>query len=226
MREDLGPGEYRRENSQIRDATRGLTAVRDAFILRKTLGTLPTGPLALQLGLNSEYRREWRALQRRGADSALGHLTASRERLIDLPSTESETASAIAGVTRVYRAGRKALRKARHRDDEALHAWRKQANDLLNQSGLLKAVFNAKFKKLNRRAEKLATALGDDHDLSVLTAKLRVFGAPNRALLKKIKKRRSKLQARAFRLGRKLYRQPPKRMEAVIAARLSRSNPM
>jgi CHAD domain-containing protein len=229
LRECLGQEVYRRENQQVRDAAKPLTGVRDAFILRKTLRTLSKPPVALQRGVVSDYRKERQALERRGVRSALDQLTATRERLLDLPVIDlaaiaPEATSAIAGVRRVYRAGRKAHKNARYGDDEALHEWRKQAKYLRNEFGLLKSVFNAKFDKLHRRANELAEALGDDHDLGVLLSKLRAHEGQDRSLIKNIKKRRRVLQARAFRLGRKLYRHSAKRVEAAVAARLLSSN--
>jgi CHAD domain-containing protein len=129
----------------------------------------------------------------------------------------------IAGTKRVYKAGRKALCEARSRDDQALHEWRKQANYLLNQLELLKTVFSARFKKLHRRAGRIAAALGDDHDLSVLTSKLRPREASERSLRKRIKERRRKLQARAFRAGKRLYRRSAKHLEASMVAHLSKA---
>jgi CHAD domain-containing protein len=224
LRECLRPGIYRRENERVRDAAKPLTAVRDAFMLRRTFRTLPEHPAALQRGLDVQYRDERRTLTRRGARSALKRLTATREALVDLPAVGPEAMSAIAGAKRVYKAGRKALSKARDRDDEALHEWRKQAEYLLNQLALLKTVFNAKFRKLRRRADELAEALGDDHDLGVLMSKLRLFDVYDRSLISHIKSRRRKLQARAFRLGRKMYRHSPGHVEAAMAARLLKSN--
>jgi CHAD domain-containing protein len=220
LRECLGSHIYQRENKRVREAAKPLTAVRDAFILRKTLRMLPTRPVALERGLDSEYREERRALERRGARSALKQLRATREGIIDLPAVSSEAASAVASAKSVYKAGRRAQRKARDRDDEALHEWRKQAKYLLNQLGLLKIVFNAKFKKLRRRADELAEALGDDHDLGVLISKLSFYDVHDRSLIRHIKTRRRKLQARAFRLGRQLYRHSAKHIEAAMAARL------
>ena len=55
LRESVGSGVYRRENSMVRGAAKPLTAVRDAFILRKTLRKLPQTPEILRQGLNSEY---------------------------------------------------------------------------------------------------------------------------------------------------------------------------
>jgi CHAD domain-containing protein len=224
LRECLGPALYRRENQQVRDAAKPLSGVRDAFILRKTLRTLNKPPIAFQRAVDSDYRKERRALAGRGARSALDQLMGTRERLLDLPVIASEAESAISGVRRVYKAGRKAHKNARDGDDEALHEWRKQAKYLRNEFGLLKTVFNAEFNKFYRRANELAEALGDDHDLGVLLSKLRAHEVQDRFLMKNIKKRRRALQERAFRLGRKLYRRSATHIAAAVAAPLLRSN--
>jgi CHAD domain-containing protein len=223
LREGLGQPEYRRDNLRIRDSARPLTAVRDAVMLRRTLGRLSKHAQFLQRDLEVDYHRAWQVLESRGARTAVARLKATRERLRKLSRVDSETASAISGTKQVYKAGRKALYKARSREDQALHEWRKQAKYLLNQLDLLKTVFNASFRTLHRRAAHVAEALGDDHDLSVLTSRLRPRGAGDRELRKQIRKRRRKLQARAFREGKRLYRHSAKRIEATLVAHLSKA---
>jgi CHAD domain-containing protein len=223
LRECLGPDAYRRENRNVRDAAKPLAAVRDALILRAMSKTLSARSAILRRGLDSEYRRERHALERRGARTALEQLMATRERLIGLPAVDSEAASVIAGVGRIYRAGHKAFRKARSRDDQALHEWRKQAKYLLNQLELLETVFGTRFKKLCRHVDRLAETLGDDHDLDVLSGKMRRHEVDEPSLTKRISKRRSKLQARAFRLGKHVYGDSAKHLEAKLRTRLTTS---
>jgi CHAD domain-containing protein len=224
LRGCLGSRVYRRENGRIRDAAKLLRPARDAFVLREILRTLPRRPITLQRGLDSEYRAQRRALDRQGARNALNRLTATRHSLLTLPALNSETASVIAGAQRVYKAGRKAHRKARRTHDAALHEWRKQAKYRLNQLELLRTVFDVKVTKLRRRAHKLAEALGDDHDLGMLMGKLRTYKARDRSLMKHIESRRCELQARAFRLGKRLYRHRAKHLEAVLVQRLAISH--
>jgi CHAD domain-containing protein len=223
LREGLGEREYRGDNRKVRDSARPLTAVRDALVLRQTLGRLSKHAQSLQRDLEADYHRAWQVLERRGARTVVAQLWVIRERLIKLSRVDSEAASVIAGAKRVYKAGRKALCKARSRDDEALHEWRKQANYLVDQLELLQAVFNARFKKLHHRAGQVVAALGDDHDLSVLTGKLRPHEASERSLRKRIRKRRGKLQACAFRQGKRLYRRSAKHFEATLVAHLSKA---
>jgi CHAD domain-containing protein len=216
----MGPLAYRRENGRVRDAAKPLTAVRDAFILRKSLRSMPNCPVALRRGLDAEYHQERNALQIDGARAAIAQFLAIRQQLAELPPSHAEIASAIAGVRKSYKAGRRACAQAKSRDDQALHAWRKQAKYLLNQLELLHVVFNVEFKTLHRRADRLADILGTDHDLGILLSKLRFYNAKNRSLVKRLKTRRHKLQEQAFRLGKKLYRRSTKRFAAALMASL------
>jgi CHAD domain-containing protein len=216
MRESLGPRAYRRENERVRDGARPLTAVRDAFMLRQCLRTVPVRSLALHRRLDAEYHRERNALESRGARTAVARFRTTRAELVDT-AMDSQVASAIAGVRKIYKAGRNACAQAQSRDDQALHELRKQTKYLLNQFELLHTVFNVKFKTLHRRAEQLADILGDDHDLGVLLSKVRRYDAANRRLAKHVLKRRHKLQAQALRLAEKLYRRSAKCIGTVIA---------
>jgi len=222
LRKSLGSGAFRRENRKIRDAAKPLGAVRDALILRRMLRRLPVRSIALQHGLDSDYRREHDVLERRGARTVLRQFVATRDRLVEFPAIESETASAIEGVKRVYKAGRKAFSRARSGDEAALHEWRKQAKYLLNQLEMLKAIYGAGFRKLRRHTDRLAETLGEDHDLWVLTQKIRGYGIDEPSLMKRIDKRRRKLQTRAFRSGKHVYRHSAKHLQVRLRTHLSR----
>jgi CHAD domain-containing protein len=219
MRDSLGRRAYRRENGRVRDAAKPLTGVRDAFMLRKHLRSIPARSLALHQGLDAEYHRERDAVESQGWFAAVARLRAARVQLAAAPALPSEGASAIAGVRKSYKAGRKACARARPKSDRALHEWRKQTKYLLNQLEVLRTVFNVELKKFHRRADELADILGDDHDLGVLLSKARRYDATNRRLAKHIKSRRHKLQARALQLGEKLYRRSTKRICRLLAAK-------
>ncbi len=221
LRGSLGPGKYHRENRGVRDAARPLTAIRDTFMLQRTLRSMTGAPPSVERGLKAEYRRERREFNRQGLRDALAHLKAARRNLSEFSPVVPETASAAEGLGNTYRAGRKALAKAKSNDDRALHEWRKQAKYLLNELELLRAVFGLDAKRLRRHADRLAAILGDDHDLGVLSEKLRGYRAAAPSLVKQIEKRRLSLRRRAAQQGAKLYRDPAKRVEARIAARLA-----
>jgi CHAD domain-containing protein len=225
LRGSLGPGKYHRENRGVRDAARPLTAIRDSFVLQRTLRSMTGAPPPLERDLKSEYQRERRGFKRQGLHAALTHLKAARRHLSEFSAVVPETASAVEGLGNTYRAGRKALAKAKSNDDGALHEWRKQAKYLLNELELLRAVFGFDAKKLRRHADKLASILGDDHDLGVLSGKLRRYRATAPRLVQQIEKRRRSLRRQAAKQGAKLYGHSAKRVEARAAARLKRLKP-
>lgn len=221
LRGSLGPGKYHRENRGVRDAARPLTAIRDTFMLQRTLRSMTGAPPSVERGLKAEYQRERRGFNRLGLRAALAHLKTARSNLSEFSPLVPETASAAEGLGNTYRAGRKALAKAKSDDDRALHEWRKQAKYLLNELEFVRAVFGLDAKRLRRHASRLAVILGDDHDLGVLSEKLRRYRAAAPSLVRQIEKRRLRLRRRAAQEGAKLYRDPAKRVEARIAARLA-----
>jgi CHAD domain-containing protein len=218
MRGCLGAAAYHRENRRVRDAAKPLAAVRDAFMLRRILRKMPSRSSALEGGLKLEYRRERQAFSGQGLQVALVQLRATRQHLVELRPMAPEAASAVEGVGNTYRAGRKALVKAKSLDDGALHEWCKQAKYLLNELEILRAVFGVDLRKLRRRADRLAVILGDDHDLSVLSVKLRRYDVTAPRLAKHVEKLRRRLHRRAEKQGKKLYRLPAKAIKATIAA--------
>jgi CHAD domain-containing protein len=128
-----------------------------------------------------------------------------------------------AGLKRVYRQGRKAFATSRAiPSPENLHEWRKQVKYLWHQLQVLEPLRpGAIGKRADRAARKLADHLGDDHDLSVLRTKVANMAdefpdtASCSALLALIDRYRTRLQDKAFALGRRLYEKEP----GVFAAR-------
>jgi CHAD domain-containing protein len=222
MRTSLGPASYHRHNRLVRDAAKPLTGIRDAFVLRRTLDALHGRSAALRRTLLPDYQARRDDFISKGRQTALAKLRLSMDELASMPIRQSDAASAIAGARKVYRSGRLAFADARSCGDEVLHEWRKQTKYLLNALSVIRAVFNVKFKKLQRRAHALAQVLGDDHDLAVLAGTLRKQQLKHRSLDKRINKRRHSLQRRANRLGVKLYQLAPGRWEMKLAHRLPR----
>jgi hypothetical protein len=69
-----------------------------------------------------------------------------------------------------------------------------------------------RLKKLSKRAAKVAERLGDDHDLATLEAKilaLPLHSKAERKLVARIEARRAKLQKKALKLARRVYRRKP-----------------
>jgi CHAD domain-containing protein len=115
-----------------------------------------------------------------------------------------------AGFERVYRKGRKALKRARAAGTtESLHESRKQVKYLQQALAVVANSGSHGLRKLEKRAGKVADRLGDDHDLAMLEAKLAALPARSKAqrkLLARIEARRAKLQKAALKLARRMYR--------------------
>jgi CHAD domain-containing protein len=122
-----------------------------------------------------------------------------------------------AGLKRIYRNGREAFAVAQ--DDpsqEHLHEWRKQVKYLWHQLQVLQPIQLGHLTALADQAHTLANALGDDHDLAILSHKF--LEAPDRfsdratmhKLANLIAHHRALLQEQAMSLGHSLYEEKPR----------------
>ncbi|MGZ5719474.1 MAG: CHAD domain-containing protein, partial [Burkholderiales bacterium] len=115
------------------------------------------------------------------------------------------------GLKRVYERGRKALEKAEaEHSPECLHEWRKQVKYLGQALEVVDHSESGPLAKLIKRSASVADALGEDHDLVVLQEKIKALhsGSHNAhaRLTTQIAKRRKKLQSKALKTGRTLYK--------------------
>jgi CHAD domain-containing protein len=112
-------------------------------------------------------------------------------------------------------------RAARKGSVESLHDWRKRVKDLRHAAEVLRRRGGGggrRLRKLAARADELGEVLGEDHDLALLAQLIRedrdagkLPPRTRRILLDLIEARRRKLQKRAMRLAKHVYRHPPKR---------------
>ncbi len=223
MRGATGDAPYRRGNRRLRDAGRSLRQVRDTAAILKKIQKLQTdnsdGPVNEYCirfkDLLIRRRNDWRQkLNLPESWHELWMISDIAEDLTQQPARMPEHASIEKGFRRCYRAGRRAMRVAARDDDlKAWHEWRKQVKYLANQAELVRLISGPKFRRLRRRADKLAELLGDDHDLAIIevTAQqpqtCRALGEPPAALLKRIRAERRRLRAKIEPAGRRLYGQ-------------------
>jgi CHAD domain-containing protein len=239
MRASLGDTAYRTINRQVRDAARPLTPIRDARVLIHSLELIrrPGDKKArkayfnyLHDLLNGELRSSHRQLTAAALDGSAAVLRKVEQRIEALPAKEPDLPIVKQGMRRVFKAGRAAQARARRRPNtDSLHEWRKQTKYLSNQIELIRALFQVKLKKIGRRSYKLAELLGEDHDLALLgdklgelraAARLPPSAGARRILNKRIKRRRCKLQAKARRLGKRLYGRSAGRFASALARSL------
>jgi CHAD domain-containing protein len=235
LREALGELPYHRANSALRDVARPLSEARDAEVLVAALDALmkryDSATASLHLSRFCRLLVRERG-QRRAAITRPAALSVVRDELnrvrrsTDRWRLAGKDWQAIApALVHTYRGGRKALRTA-HRDPSAanLHEWRKQAKYLWHQLQILEPLSPRDSGETADDLHRLSDYLGDEHDLVVLKEKAT---AGNReidestcaALTALIQRRREKLQAKAFALGRGLYASKAKRFEKCFTQR-------
>ncbi len=219
LRPAIGDRAYRRENALLRDTARPLSEVRDAKVLLQTLERLERrwrahGSPSPVEELHRMLRRERADMRRqllRGSKPFIGQLAALREarRCASRWSVGRKGWSILgAGLARVYGQARRALSRAESDHAAAtLHEWRKQTKYLWHQLQVLEPL-GAPVGRLAQTAHGIADALGEDHDLSVLRARIATRApalAGRRRLLSLIDRRSTHLRAQALTLGRELY---------------------
>ncbi len=228
-RDAIGEKTYERENTAFRMAGRRISGARDAHVLLETLDALtarfaeelPKGSTdALRARLEEESRTAAAAL-----DDGGGDLAATRETIDDaLARTSTWTlepdgfGALSPGLRRIYGRGRTAMRAAGEDPTaENLHEWRKRVKDLWYATEIVGRARPKELKRVARRAHKLASRLGDHHDLHVLRSYVETHpqcfaeDIHRQALLAVIDRRARRLCEKALARGRKLYKPKPKR---------------
>ena len=232
MRAALGDETYRRNNAALRDVARALGEVRDSKVLLDTLQSLPkrsaVAPDRSRAQLRARLRREH--VHSRGTLRGNGtsvrrsykSLRSVRHSLSRVPADCYDWPVLRQGVCRVYGRARITLGRVRaHRTAEDLHELRKQTKYLWHQLEALAASDGGGTRSLAAAAHRLSDLLGDDHNLTVLRGKvLQASLAPSaqKRLLARIDARRERLIGRALLLARRIFRDPPAKFAARVAA--------
>lgn len=227
---------YSVSNARLRDIGRGLAGARDADVLVETAerlgerhpGRLPaTAFAALRAHLATGAQRARAGTDGQGGqggEPALATLDAVAEEAAAWPFDGCDVEALAAGAGRAYRRGRRAMGRAERRPTtENLHEWRKRVKDLWYHSRLLEEAWPKVLKAQAKEAHRLSDVLGDDHDLAALAAELDAGGSAAAVALDEATLRaliaddRSELQARAWRIGRRIYAERPKAYERRLA---------
>lgn len=223
LREAVGEAAYARENLELRDAARPLAGVRDASValevLRELLETEKKPArramlLELRRRLHGERLHARRKLLRGWKLAGIERTLQDAGQRVEYWRVPLDDAQVLrAGFERVYRKGRKALKKARvEGSTESRHESRKQVKYLQQAAAIVANDESRRLKKLAKRAESVAERLGDEHDLAALQARLAALPGQSKAerkLIAHIEARRVKLQRKALKLARRMYRKKP-----------------
>ncbi|HSK91030.1 MAG TPA: CHAD domain-containing protein [Euzebyales bacterium] len=227
VRDQVGDEVYRRENVAIRDASRRVSAVRDAQVLVSTLDdVVDDSDGAVDAAAVRDTRRALKAAHSRLRQQTLYRGSAGEQAATELEAVRSRSREwpldGIAfddlrpGLTRVYRRGRK--RMAQAYDDpapERFHEWRKRVKYLWHHLELLEPAWPGLISRLASETHDLSDLLGDEHDRTVLLERLGerpdLLTDPDvaRALAGCIERQRERLRADAGPLGARIYAEPP-----------------
>ena len=231
-RAGLGEETFHRENTDLRDAGRALSAMRDAQVLVQAFDGLrgesfgriaPETADTIRRQLVEDVHATGAALAAQGQlPAAAETLRRVRGRVGDWPLSAREGSGWRVpglGLTAVYRKGRRAMRRAAAVSAEGdFHEWRKQVKYLAAQVRLLGPLRPKRFKKLGRALDRIAELLGDEHDLAVLrdhlTARPDTWMSPHdlEVIGEVIETHRQALRAEALEIGRVVYARRPARV--------------
>jgi CHAD domain-containing protein len=223
---------FRAENRRLAEAAREISPMRDVHVQLRTLAKLkgakkPSGGRARRelLRRKESFVRSIPELRR----AVRGMLGGARGTIDSWPLDKTTPATLVLGLQRIYKQGRKAF-KAVCEDcaPENLHEWRKKVKALGYGFELLEDLLSRKLAKRLKLCQELGELLGDDHDLFMVLESLAHANRsrPGRdypGLVEQISARRAKLQKRAFKLGKKVYRQKPGAFADRLERHLSRS---
>jgi CHAD domain-containing protein len=223
LRGSVESGERASANTTLREAGRRLSGARDAEVKVETLASIadPESPSRSKSAAES-----WHRSLEDEADAHRGDLTieglADVVRQIDSVARQfrgrrpiESDGPVVANLGRAYKRGRKAMKRARKSGSPGdFHAWRKRAKDLRYQLEIVEPRLTAKFGATRERAEDLADALGDLHDLDVLAGDLsrRDLNDRDRSYFEElIAAAREEQIERCLKLGGKTYADQPGR---------------
>lgn len=228
----------RRRRKALRSAAQALSGARDAEVALATLEAtivqgeerLASRPGVMRLRASLLAERiaaedELKTARGGGVEAALMTLSSLKEEEgVQGGSQPSGSGWTVTGLMKIYATGRKAMWRAL-RSEEAtdMHEWRKRVKDLRYAAEALTTVgkqdaATERMRRLAKRADKLGEALGEEHDLALLAARVKAQRAlfakdrkGRKALLRALKRRRRRLRKQTSKLGRKLYDDKPKR---------------
>jgi CHAD domain-containing protein len=226
----LGPDTFARENVCWRDAGRLLSGSRDRTVLSETLDKVAASCAAEISHEAVERIRE--AVLAAGSfvsteaveehiGEVLAMLDAARARSATL-QWPADAATLAAGFRESQARLRKAWKQARKDSTpDRLHRWRKRVKDQASQLRLLRLVMPDAFEALRGEEKETAERLGTDHDLWMLSERLRAalprdLEAPRDTLLEAIAKGRQRLQREAFKKGERFSAKKPERFAALV----------
>lgn len=205
------------ENAVLRDASAGLSALRDAEVMLATHDSL--APEAADGAVRAHLVQR---MERAAADPAQAARNAAfraviagvQSRVADWKVKGHDAEVLAAGLALTRARGQKAMARARKgRDPEALHEWRKRVKDGWYQARLFAPVWPEVMAPVVQAADDLGEMLGDHHDLAVFEAFLDQLppgaAAEVADLRSRARREQAALEVKAFDLGARVLAGDP-----------------
>lgn len=230
LRPELG-GSYKKENATLRDAGRGLSALRDGSAVLQSIDCIAEKykhelrPHGLEQ-VRAALEREKQALEEQLHPDAVMRKAAQglkglRRRVPKWPLSTESFKAVEPGLRKIYRDGRRAMRDALvDQTPESYHEWRKRAKDHWYHVRLLEKVWPEGMQAREKSLHDLERWLGDDHNLYVVRCELQKdperFGGEEEVsfFLALAEREQAELRQKAIDEGRRLYQQKPREFAA------------
>lgn len=219
---------YKAHNRRLRAMAHALAGKRDADVMLQTLDGLQqtlrdNGQDPEFTGLREVLRARRAARGHKDSGSTEPPELGVADELADLREQISrwslrETGFDLAGpgFRKIYKRGRKALRRARkHPGDRQFHDWRKRVKDHWYHNRLLQYLWPVPMRTRADELKRLSDLLGDDHDLAVFRQTLnnmpdsKLTSSDAVMLQSAITDRQRKLRSSALRLGLRVFAEKP-----------------
>ncbi len=220
-RDSLGEKVYKTENKTYRDAGRLLAPYRDAWVRLDLVRSFPAnGDVAVQSALaelEATLQKKYGKLTKnhapaKAADKARELIEEAIGRIEHWPLRGRDFDLFRGGLSRVYRRGKRGLRKCLANPTvENLHDWRKRCKYLRFHLKLLSDAWPEMMIQTEDLLHDLTNLLGDDHDFAVLRETLEsedgqgLTSEQLQALNDAIESRQTVMISQCWPLGRRLF---------------------
>ncbi len=225
--------DFAAENRRWRDAGRLLSGTRDTAVLLQCFDALAAGSRSADGVSPQLLARLQSRLAGRSRKGAANFADKLRQVLVLLDEAEASVAelewpNSRKALMRGFHRGQKRLRRDWKEAcgtgaPDALHSWRKRVKDQSAQLRLLRRVVPAAFSARIAREKETAELLGDEHDLWLLSERLRNLTLPaglhavRSGFLSEIEARRNALRVDAFARGNEFSSQKAKSFAGSMA---------
>lgn len=215
-------------STQLRDAGRLLAETRDTVAAAASARSLMAVADTEGAGLERVVAMLDREAQSRQFESApcaevVGLLSVAEKEIAAIDGDIDGNPLLLRAIDRAYRRGRTAMQRATFSlATPDLHEWRKAVKDLWHLIRLARERLPPAIVERASKLKRLGETLGLDHDHAMLAERLALSPEGDPALMQQlslIAKQRVALEAEAFALGAKAYRQKPRKFRRRLRVR-------